>query len=115
MAIVTLDQLKAHLKLSGTEEDDDLDLKLAQAEAVVLGYVNQRVSDADDWSETVTGWTATTAPPEVKAAILMQAGELYRYRGDDEAADTHQKLREHGMLSPYVMALLYRYRDPALA
>jgi hypothetical protein len=114
MAILTLDQLKAHLKLSGTEDDDDLELKLAQAEAIVLGYVNQRVSDADDWSDTVTAWTSSTAPPEVKAAILMQAGELYRYRGDDEAADTHQK-REHGMLSPYVMALLYRYRDPALS
>lgn len=114
MALVTLDQLKAHLKLSGTDEDDDLELKLAQAEAVVLSYVTQRVSDADDWETTVNAWTSSTVPPQVQAAILMQTGELYRYRGDDEAADTHQK-REPGMLSPYVMALLYRFRDPALA
>lgn len=114
MALVDLDQLKAHLKISGTAEDDDLEIKLAQAEAVVLSYVNQRVSDADDWSETVAAWDEETVPAVVQAAILMQAGELYRYRGDDEAADTHQK-REHGMLSSYVMALLYRLRDPALS
>ena len=114
MALVTLDELKAHLKISGTDDDDDLEAKLAEAEAIVLGYVNQRVSDGDDWSDTVNAWTSETAPREVRAAIKMQAGELYRYRGDDEAADTHQK-REHGMLSTYVMALLYRYRDPALS
>lgn len=111
--LVTLDQLKAHLKLSGTAEDDDLQMKLEQAQEMVISYVNQRVSDGDTWSVSVNAWTDETAPKVVLAAILRMAGHLYRFRGDDSAQD--QPKMELGELPRDVTMLLYRHRDPALS
>ena len=110
---VTLDQAKSHLKLSldNDAEDDDLQLKLLVAHEVVMDYVNQRVSGADEWDATITAWTAETVPKRVIAAILEQFADLYRNRGDD-VVTTRQEL---GTLAPGVVRLLYRLRDPAVS
>ena len=125
MAIVTLDEAKRHLRLPPTTgspagsplADDELDLqaKIDAAEALVLDYVAQRRTDVASplWVDQVLAWDATTVPPVVKAAVLIQVGELYRFRGDDVAAETPG--RAPGTLAPFVVALLHRYRDPALA
>jgi len=44
--------------------------------------------------------------------VLLQAAELYRFRGDDldEVKD-----RQPGDLSPFIKTLLYRFKDPSLA
>jgi hypothetical protein len=111
--LVTLDQLKQHLKLplDVDTEDDDLTLKLLVSHEVVFDYLTQRVSDVDAWAETVDTWDADTAPKRVLAAILEQCAFLYRWRGDD--VDTPN--RPDGMLAPGVVMLLYRLRDPALS
>lgn len=113
--IVTLEQAKAHLKLpdydSPSAEDEDLQIKVYVAHELVFDYLTQRLEDADEWEVEVRSWTTATAPKRVIAAILMVTAELYRFRGDDADAPA----REMGTLSPAVIALLYRFRDPAVS
>lgn len=110
MALVTLAQAHRHLReqftlgLSPPSNDElDLELKLAQAEAIVLNYVT--VPSPPEWTDD------TDVPPAIAAAILLQLGELWRFRGDDEKGAE----QTDGHLSPSVTNLLRRYRDPALA
>lgn len=110
--LVTLEQARAHLRL-GTVPPlgyDDVADKLLQATAVVWSYLTR---PDDDWQAEMAAWTLDTVPREVQAAILLQLGELYRFRGDDEVNIAPH--REHGYLAPGVTALLHRLRDPACA
>jgi hypothetical protein len=112
MPLVTLDQAKLHLKIPGTDNDADVQLKLDHAEALILDYIGS----TDTWRTTVAGWLAdpATAPPVVLAAILCQLGELERFRGDDPPDGG--PLRDGPEdLSPMVRELLRRTRDPVLA
>ena len=120
MALVTLAQLQAHLRIPvgvsspPTAAEADLQLKLDAAEAAILLYL-ERPTDVD-WTATMAGWDggspAPVVPASVVAAVLLQAAELYGFRGDD--LDT-VKREAPGDLAPAIKALLYRYRDPALA
>jgi hypothetical protein len=99
---VTLAQAQQHLYLvPGTDPAADADLatKLVQAQAIIQDYLK-----------------ATTAPvdsPIVDAAVLLQLGELWRYRGDDLA--NASAATTPGDLHPTITNLLRRLRDPALA
>lgn len=108
--LVTLDQAKKALGLTGSTEDDLLRMRLAQAQAIVVDHVRQRY-DEDVWTAEVEAWTEETVPPQVQAAICLQCAELYRFRGDD----TDGPVREPGQLSSSVVACLARLRDPAFA
>jgi len=100
MARVTLAQAAAHLRRPDlvVPPDPDLVLKLEQAEAIVLDYIK---NDAPDNSKVIN------------AAILLQLGEMWRFRGDD--LDDQRVTQTDGDLSPVVTNLLRRHRDPALA
>jgi len=109
--LVSLTAVKAHLRLTGMTLDSatsaDLVLKIQQATAIVLDYIAR---PDDDWIAEIEAWTEDTVPPSVQAAILLQVGELYRFRGDEEPPK-----REHGFLAPHIVALLHRFRDPAVS
>jgi len=109
MALVTLATAKAQLRVSAMPdaEDDDIQRKLDQAEAIILDYLKV---------EEMTSppvWTVDTVPLVVKSAILYQLTELYRFRGDDPQGEGPDVA--DGYLSPWVTNVLRRYRDPALA
>lgn len=116
MSLVSLQQAADHLRLTltlgssppGSSEENDLTLKLAQAEDIVLDYLK-----AQPTSTSPAEWDADTVPPLVTAAILLQLGELWRFRGDD--VDGQGPAQTAGGLSPAVTNILCRYRDPALA
>jgi ubiquinone biosynthesis protein COQ9 len=113
--LVSLQQLKRELRLpDSTEEDDVLARKLAEAQELCLHYVDQRKGDdeSEEWSETIAGWTADTAPAQVTAAILELAVALWRFRGDDEKPP---KWYDDGVLPGGVRMKLDRHRDPAIA
>jgi hypothetical protein len=97
-AFATLTQFKSHLKISTSDEDTDLQLKLDQAEAIILDYL---------------GTSSPGNPRVVQAAILVQATELYRFRGDDPEGVSGPQTA--GNLSPFVTNLLRRLKDPAFA
>lgn len=107
--LVTLQEGKDHLRLTtpaGDPGDADLALKLAAAEATIVDYL--KGGDATAWAGDAI----------VRAAVLLQFGALYRWRGDDpetlaaRASEGYQG--EQGYLSPVITALLQRKRDPTL-
>ena len=113
--LVSLDQLKAHLNLTSSANDDDLQVKLETAQALVIHYINQKVDAAEAllWHAEIAAWTDETAPKQVLAAIRQMGAWLYRHRGDEHPSDS-PKLAP-GDLPDEVKMYLWRLRDPALA
>lgn len=114
--LITLEQAKSHLRLSDwgespSPEDTDLQLKIDQATEIVIDYIT-RPNDID-WQEEIQSWTTTSVPKGIQAAVLAMTGYLYRFRGDDVAADIPKS--QHGFLPPDVVNYLHRWRDPAVA
>jgi hypothetical protein len=77
--LVTYAQAHEHLRLPDDREQPGVELKLQQATAFVLMYVQREVND----------WTVDTDPSAdlpfaiVQGAILYLLGEYWRKRGDD--------------------------------
>jgi hypothetical protein len=107
---VTLEEVKAHLRVTIEDEDADIESKRLAAAQIVTDHLHRR--DAD-WNAEVDAWTVDTVPLSIKQAVLVQCGDLYWQRGDDP--QQAQKQMDRGYLSPAVQALCKRYRDPALA
>ena len=99
--LVTLTQAKDHLRITTPALDPgdvDLQLKLDQAEAIILDYL-QPVDALWVSPETV--------PLVVTAAILLMLARLYEHRGDAEKEDADLWLA--------IDRLLVRYRHSAIA
>jgi len=112
MAVVTLaaaiDHLQLPIDLSVTPADPrvpDITKKLAAAEGTVVQYLGAR------WDAM---WIDEASTPElIQAAILIQLGELFAFRGDTTSGEGPEQTE--GWLSPIATNLLRRYRDPVLA
>ncbi len=99
--LITEEEALAQLKVSGVGEADDIATKMSGATAIIIDYIKRPTH----------GWDSSTVPDEIKAAILMQLVDLYRFRGDDD----EKPMPADGYLSPRITRLVHRYRDPALA
>jgi len=116
--LVTLADAYAHLKLPASPDgspsaaDADLQLKIDAATSHICGYITDRQPADLEWIAEVEAWTADTAPPEGRLAILRLVADFDRYRGDDPDND---QTAEPGVLPLVVRALLVRYRDPVVA
>lgn len=103
--LITLAEAKDHLRLTwpeGDPQDADLQSKMDDAEAVIVDYLK---------SPDATAWIGDRV---VRAAILLELGVLWRFRGDD--LETHQQPRPaDGYLDPTITSLLHRKRMPAIA
>lgn len=103
MSLITLDQAAAHLRITlpaGSPPDPleaDLQLKMAAAESIVLHYINCNYPEGSPAT-----WDDLTVPELVRAAILLQLGELWRFRGDDAGGPQQAT----GDLSPAIANLL---------
>lgn len=96
---------RIRLDLDPVGQDDrlpDLTRALEQAEDAVIDYLK----NPDH------GWTDTTVPARVGAAIMLVAQALYD--GGDKGSDMLSGLGTGDPRNPAV-ALLYRLRDPAIA
>lgn len=101
MARVTLQQAKDHLLITtppGDPGDVFLQQQLDMAEVIILDYLKCPAPDPS---------------LVINAAILLQLGELWRFRGDD-VKDQGPNYTD-GYLSPVITNLLRRLRDPAIA
>jgi len=100
--LVTLATAKEHLRITlplGDPVEADIQLKLDQAEAIILDYIAERVDPL---------WVSPeTAPKPVTAAILLMLARLYEHRGDLEEADADLWLA--------IERILMRMRDSAIA
>jgi hypothetical protein len=112
-ALITLDQAKAHLRVTYTDEDPLITEYLEQASQLVLDFIKATYVTNEDgtWTETrPPDWTLATVPRPIQAAVLMVTAHLWRFRGD-EAAGT----ATDGPLQDRVRQMLSMYRDPACA
>ncbi len=120
--LVTLVELRDHLKMpqpTGSPpagpDDADLQRKLDAATQLVCDYIADRNPADPDWIAEIESWTvggspAVTPPPVIVLAVLEQAAEFFRFRGDDEQAP-----QERWYLSPGIETLLSRYKNRAFA
>jgi hypothetical protein len=106
---VTLDQVKARLRITSTADDGDVQTMADQAEAQIVGWC----STTDRSKAVADTWDATTVPLVVVAAILVQTGELYRFRGDEPDGPPRQQAGEE--FGVQVRELLRAYHDPGIA
>lgn len=95
MAAVTLDEVKAHLRVDGSSEDALLTLQLDAAQDAAAQYLNRPIP----W--TNAEGQAVDVPASVKVAILLILGALYANR----EAQSERKLEENQtvrfLLDPY--------------
>ncbi len=102
---VSLDVLKLHLRVTVDDEDDLIQLYLETAQHIVIDRLERATTDTVLLAD-FESWDEDTTPAGVKAAVLWQAAELYRYRGDDEhtpvTADGRLSLRVESCLAPWL-------------
>lgn len=92
MAVVTLAEVKAHLRVIHDSDDSLIDLYIAAAEQQAADFLHRSVPWVDDEGVPVE------VPAPIKAAVLLIVGGLYE--GAEGA----------GALSSAVQSLLWPYR-----
>ena len=107
---VSLDLMKAHLRVIGTTEDDLITAYLENAQRLVMDRLERSTTDSLVLAEFAE-WDEETTPSGVKAAVMVACTELYRFRGDDE----HSPVTEDGRLSPRVESYLASWVERPLA
>lgn len=95
--LVTLAEVKAYLRIDTADSDAEITLLTEAASEGVLRYI--KAATEDD--------IPVDGVDSVKAATLLQVGNLFRFKGDEENPET--------VLSPTVRAVLHSLRDPTLA
>ena len=88
--MVTLDELKAHLRVETDDENDYLQNLLRMAEATVEDFCGQPLSEA---------------PEPARLAVLLFAGYHYTHRESDDTA-------AYAAMKAAFQALLWPYRSP---
>lgn len=104
-SLVTLAQAKTHLRITGTDSDDDISTKSDQATAIVLDYIKR--DDDHGWEPGSPGSPGGGSPLDDRELTIVQAAIL----------NVLERLwnREQDVLTEGVMRMLHRLRDPALA
>ena len=88
--MVTLAELKAHLRIETDDENDYLQNLLKMAEASVTDFCGQSFSEA---------------PEPVRLAVLLFAGYHYAHRESDDSG-------AYSAMKSAFCALLWPYREP---
>jgi hypothetical protein len=116
---VTIQQAIAHVQLPIVIDTDppdprqaDLQLKLDQAEAIILDYIK---GGPPVVNPLIYPGDPPSIDPVIQAAILLEFAELWRFRGDDQFKEGPEHDLDISQLSPTITNLLRRKRDPALA
>lgn len=110
---ITVAEALAQLRLVDPQPAEvaaDLDQKIAAATTLLRNRIVGSLTDADEIA-LIGAWDATTVDAGVKAATLVQLGELWRVRGDDLPMPP----AESGRLSPMVERYLTHWVIPTLA
>ncbi|HUH38763.1 MAG TPA: phage head-tail connector protein [Spongiibacteraceae bacterium] len=129
MMLVTLQEASDHLRRDTDDDDPDLGLKIHAASGAVMNYLKREmmayeperdsmgnaVVDSNGWPLPQLDSSGEPVPRfEVKAAVLLMLGELYKNREGEQGGEIPTQWG-YGYLPRPVVALLYPLRDPALA
>lgn len=93
MSIVTLDQVREHLRYDTEDNDSMLEMYIQAAESSVLNFVTDKFE---------SGY-----PADLKHAVLLMVGMF-----DREREPSKESSITDNYLPPAVRALLYPYRTP---
>lgn len=118
-SLVSVEHARTHLReVDPDASDADLQLKIDAATQLVCEYIADRQPEDEDWIAEIEAWdgvgSPSTAPAVIVMAVLLQVGELFRFRGDDDDGVV-PRADEHGGLAPQVARMLHRYRSPTLS
>lgn len=103
MALVTLEQAKAQLRVVSTTEDDDIAAKIEQASASIIDYV--------DRADVTATWDEDTVPEPARAATL----ELLLFLYERDVTVNQRPSSNTDDLPPRVVMHLRRLQRWALA
>lgn len=107
-AFLTLTEAKAVLRVTFADEDDLIALYAQMAQSLVIDYLERATTDSVVLG-VIAEWDGATVPELVRAAVIVQLGELYEVR---TVAPT---LPVPGDLSPEVRRFLGRYLEAVIA
>ena len=104
--LVSLEDAKRHLRVTGDDDDTSITLLAQAASAAVLGYIGIEQDFLDTFGEPdyETVDDPTGVPEDVQAATLILVGVLYKDRdGGNEAgwSDGDLPLVVRSLLRPY--------------
>ena len=99
--IVTVDEVKTHLRIQHNEEDDYLTGLIAQAQTAAEDYCRVQFEPTDDEGNPVEA----VVPEPVRLAVILMASFFYENR-DIPDMTTYKAMRMA------FDSLLYPYRDP---
>ena len=106
--LLSLATAKLQLHETDARRDDEVQLKLDEAEAIILGYMKpaQTGVPRPDWP-----WTPATLPKEVETAILL----MLTYLWNEGRGDEPQSAEKATGIWKAIEGLTARLRDPAIA
>lgn len=117
VALVTLSQAKAHLRVDHDADDLDIQLKIEAASEAIISHLKDAADTFLDSSGevimTLDSPPESTVPKVVQQATLLLLGDFYKNR-EPTADDAVPSQYGFGYLPRAVVALLHRLRDPAL-
>lgn len=122
--LVTLQEARDHLRSDSTADDADLSIKINAASGAVLNYLKGASPWQYEYDSNLGIQLDSNQDPiplldsggnkvmrwEVKAAVLLMVGYLYKDRDENPNGEYEQ-----GFLPKPITAILYALRDPALA
>lgn len=111
--LVTLAEVKAHVRMDHDLDDADLTLKIQGASEIIVSYLKDGALVFLDSSGDFLAIDSNgngVVPARVKIATLALVGILARDRDGQE-----MEKWSHGFLPYSVTSLLYDMRDPAVA
>jgi len=100
--LLTMEEARRHLRITGTAYDADIQDKLDAAQEGVLAIVGTGGDET---------WTPATAPKEIVNAIRLLLAHYYTNRGDDLAASN----RADAVIWKELDNVLSKYRDVGIA
>ena len=89
MSILSIDLVKKHIKVDGTDEDTEIQLYIDAAEQYVNDFCDNKTTPF------------TTLPAPVKAAILLIVGDLYENREMQVVKELYQNPAAENLLLHY--------------
>lgn len=109
--LVGLADLREHLRLPDNGDENTAMQRIVDAATqLICDYIADRHPADEEWIAEIEAWDVDAAPPVVILAVLEQAADMYRFRGDDDSTP-----RERGYLAPGVENLLSKYKNRAFA
>jgi Phage gp6-like head-tail connector protein len=102
--LVSFVEMKAHLRITDTAQDGDLQAIATAAQGAIVAYLTTAADPA---------WTEFTAPGPVKQAIKLLTTNYFEHRGDDMNPSTSGANPDEAVWAA-IGRLLALYRDPTL-